>query len=47
MSRPREGRRGKGKTNTKAHECERVSSFKRGPVYLGTGYAGVRWVKRR
>lgn len=29
----------------KAHECERMSPFKRSPIYLGTGYAGVCWEK--
>lgn len=40
LSRTGEGRRDRGKTITKAHECERLSSFKRSPVYVDTGYAG-------
>ena len=45
----RQGRKGKGTINTKAHEGKRVSvSLKGRPMCLGTGYAGVgRKAKRR
>lgn len=41
LSRTGEGRGGKGKTNTKSHECKRVRTFMRSPMCLGTGCAGM------